>query len=154
MQFFTTQTLLFAGKWVFVGLIYFVLLVVLVAVRREMALRLRAGQSLPSTAVGRLQVMQVNQVGGDSETRPGAVWLLKPENTLGADPENDVVLNDNLVSGRHARLRWDGAGWWLEDLGSKNGTFVNGERIVSYSAQKVALKSRIQLGDMAFELQE
>ena len=151
MEFSSTQTFLFALKWVFVGLIYFVLLAVLVAVRREMALRLRAGQSLPSTAVGRLLV---SQAGSDSETRPGAVWLLKPENTLGADPENDLVLNDNLVSGRHARLRWDGAGWWLEDLGSKNGTLVNGERIVAFAAQRVALKSRIQLGDMVFELQE
>src|SRR5712692_9107550 len=141
MEFFSTQTFLFAAKWVFVGLIYFVLIVVLVAVRREMALRLRVGQSLPSTAAGRLLV---DQAGSDPETRPGAVWLLKPENTLGADPVNDVVLNDSLVSGRHARLHWDGAGWWLEDLGSKNGTLVNGERIVSFSAQKVALGSQIQ----------
>src|SRR6266446_9708419 len=148
MEFFTTQTLLFAGKWVFVGLIYFVLLAVLVAVRREMALHLPAGQPLPSTAVGRLLV---NQPGSDSETRPGAVWLLKPENILGADAGNDLVLRDNLVSGRHARLRWDGAGWWLEDLGSKNGTFVNGQRIVALTARKVGLGSKIQLGDMEFE---
>ena len=151
MPFFSTPTLLFAGKWLFVGLIYFVLLVVLVAVRREMALRLRVGQPLPSTAVGRLMV---NQVGSDASARPGAVWLLKPETTLGADPGNDVVLNDKLVSGRHARLRWDGAGWWLEDLSSKNGTFVNGQRIAAHTAQKVALGSTIQLGDMTFDLQE
>jgi hypothetical protein len=151
MEFFSTPTLLFAGKWIFVGLIYFVLLVVVVAVRREMALRLRAGQSLPSTAVGRLLV---NQAGSDPVNRPGAVFLLKPENTLGADPENDLVLNDKLVSGRHARLRWDGAGWWLEDQGSKNGTLVNGQRIVALVAQKVAPGSKIQLGDMEFELQE
>lgn len=151
MQFFTAQTLLFAGKWVFVGLIYFVLLGVLVAVRREIALRLPAGQPLASTAVGRLLV---NQTGSDTQTRPGAVWLLKPENTLGANPENDLVLRDSLVSGRHARLRWDGAGWWLEDLGSKNGTLVNGERIVPFVARKVAPGSQIQLGDMVFQLQE
>src|SRR5258708_38905427 len=151
MQFFSTPTLLFAGKWIFVGLIYFVLLAVLVAVRREMALRLRVGQSLPSTAVGRLLV---TQAGSDTVTRPGAVLLLNPENTLGADPENDMVLNDKLVSGRHARLRWDGAGWWLEDLGSKNGTFVNGERIAALAAQKIALGSKIQLGDREFELKE
>jgi hypothetical protein len=151
MEFFSPQTLLFAGKWVFVGLIYFVLLAVLVAVRREMALHLPAGQPLPSTAVGRLLV---NQSGSDSETRPGAVWLLKPDNILGADSGNDLVLGDNLVSGRHARLRWDGAGWWVEDLGSKNGTLVNGERMVPFAAQKVALGSQIQLGDMVFQLQE
>jgi pSer/pThr/pTyr-binding forkhead associated (FHA) protein len=150
MALFTPQTLLFAGKWVFVGLIYFVLLVVLVAVRRDMALRLPAGQPLASTAVGRLLV---NRASGQSDIRSGAVWLLKPENTLGADPANDLVLNDALVSSRHARLRWDGAGWWLEDLGSTNGTFVNGERIVPLTARRVPLGAQIQLGETVFQLQ-
>jgi predicted component of type VI protein secretion system len=151
MSLFAPQTLLYAGKWVFVGLIYFVLLAVLVAVRREMALRLRVGQPLPSTAAGRLRLRQVR---GDAETQAEAVWLLKPDTTLGADPANDVVLDDNLVSGRHARLRWDGAGWWLEDLGSTNGTFVNGERIVAGAARPVPLGARLQFGDTELELQE
>src|SRR5690349_25152303 len=101
MDYLTPQTVLFAGKWVFVGLIYFALLLVLVAVRRDMALRLPAGQPLASAAVGRLLV---NQASRQSAARPGAIWLLQPENTLGADPGNDLVLNDELVSGRHARL--------------------------------------------------
>jgi len=147
----SAQTLLFAGKWVFVALIYFVLLVVLVAVRREMALRLGAGQPLPSTAVGRLLV---KQAGSDRQARPGAAWLLKPDNTLGADPQNSLVLNDDLVSGRHARLQWDGSAWWLEDLGSTNGTLVDGERLAPLAARKLAPGSQIQLGDMLFELQE
>lgn len=150
MPFFTVQTLLFAAKWVFVGLIYLALLIVLVAVRREMALRLHAGQSLPSTAAGHLLV---NDVGSDPQTRPGAVLPLKTTTTLGAEQDNDIILQDGFVSAHHARLRWDGAGWWLEDLGSKNGTFVNGDRIVAYAAQKVALGSRLRLGDMIFELQ-
>ena len=150
MTLFSVHTLLFAGKWVFVGLIYFVLLVVLVAVRREMALRLGAGQALPSTAAGRLVA---RETGSDPAARPGAVWQLKPNNSLGAAPENDVVLSDNLVSGRHARLRWDGAGWWLEDLGSTNGTFADGERLIPLTPRKIAPGARLQLGDMLFELQ-
>ncbi len=151
MEYFSVQSLLFAGKWIFVGLIYLVLAVVLVAVRREMALRLRLGQPLPSAAVGRLLV---SQAGSDPEVRPGGGWTLKPDNTLGASPDNDLVLKDGFVSGRHARLRWDGANWWLEDLGSKTGTLLNGERLVSFSAHKVAPGSRLQLGDMVFELAE
>jgi len=150
MDFLAPQTALFAGKWLFVGLIYFVLLLVLVAVRRDMALRLPAGQPLASSAVGRLLI---NQASRQSGAQPGAVWLLKPENTLGADPGNDLVLNVDLVSSRHARLRWDGAGWWLEDLGSTNGTFVNGERLVPLTARRVPLGAQIQLGDMVFQLQ-
>ena len=150
MDYLTPQTLLFAGKWVFVGLIYFALLIVLVAVRRDMALRLPAGQPVASAAVGRLLVSQASR---QSAARPGAIWPLRPENTLGADPGNDLVLNDDLVSSRHARLRWDGAGWWLEDLGSTNGTFVNGERMAPLMPQRVPLGAQIQLGDMVFQLQ-
>lgn len=46
--------------------------------------------------------------------------------TLGRDPENDVVVDVPMVSGRHARLSYDpdlGLGW-IEDLGSSNGTFL------------------------------
>src|SRR5688572_31060429 len=45
----------------------------------------------------------------------------------GRDPgANDFVLDDPRVSAQHARLAWTGGGWSLQDLGSKNGTFVAG----------------------------
>jgi hypothetical protein len=45
---------------------------------------------------------------------------------IGRDPDVDCVLDDPRVSKRHARFRWDREGWRLDDLGSKNGTRVNG----------------------------
>lgn len=50
---------------------------------------------------------------------------------IGRSPENDVVLDDMLVSRRHAELRSTGAAWELIDLSSGNGTFVNGRRVDS-----------------------
>jgi len=49
--------------------------------------------------------------------------------TIGRAPENTVVLNDLLVSRRHAVLRRTGNQWELVDNGSANGTYVNGNRI-------------------------
>lgn len=46
--------------------------------------------------------------------------------TLGRDPDNDFRIDDTRVSKRHARLVGRGDGFWLEDLGSKNGSSVNG----------------------------
>ena len=46
--------------------------------------------------------------------------------TVGREPESGLVLEDPRVSKRHARVRWNGTGWSLDDLGSKNGTSVNG----------------------------
>ena len=46
----------------------------------------------------------------------------------GRDPAaNDFVLEDPRVSSQHARFEWNGSGWSLSDLGSKNGTFLSGQ---------------------------
>ncbi len=45
---------------------------------------------------------------------------------VGRDLGCSLVLEDPRVSRRHARLEWTGTGWTLEDLGSKNGTTLNG----------------------------
>src|SRR5918997_1336907 len=67
--------------------------------------------------------------GGDGG---GQVYLLGPEDTaIGRDQGNDVVLPSTHVSRQHAQLQWDGDRYLLCDLGSKNGTFLNGARITA-----------------------
>ncbi len=48
---------------------------------------------------------------------------------LGRAQEADLVLEDDYVSGRHARLFPQGSRWFLEDLGSTNGTYVAGSQL-------------------------
>lgn len=51
----------------------------------------------------------------------------KPSIEIGRGPENDLQLDDESVSGRHASLVQRGSSWTILDLASRNGTFVEGE---------------------------
>lgn len=63
---------------------------------------------------------------------PGMVFELTKEVTLvGRDVTNDIPLGDPEVSRQHARLTSTPGGYVVEDLGSTNGSFVNGERLVA-----------------------
>ena len=56
--------------------------------------------------------------------------LTKNELYIGRDINNDIVINDSEVSRKHARLILQAGGYVLEDLGSTNGSFVNGQRLM------------------------
>lgn len=56
--------------------------------------------------------------------------------TLGRAPDNDIVIDGEGVSRYHAQLRYDGGSLWLRDAGSRNGIFVNGNRVTDYKALK------------------
>ncbi len=143
------NSILFAGKWALIGLVYIFLVIIVITVRREMVSRV-PGQERPITvAAGRLKVINA---GSDQGILPGKVLLLKPETRLGAEIDNDLVLNDQFVSRHHACLRWDGAAWWIEDLGSSNGTTVDGQICPPRTPQPVRSGASLKLGDMIFEL--
>jgi hypothetical protein len=59
----------------------------------------------------------------------GQRWVIDGEITLGRDASCDIVISDRQVSRFHARITSTGDGLLLEDLGSKNGTFHNGDRL-------------------------
>jgi hypothetical protein len=75
----------------------------------------------------------------------GGVYPLEAgrEVLIGRQTACDVVLAEEQVSRRHARLGWDGEAPVIEDLGSTNGTYVNGERV---KRRKLAEGDRILVG--------
>ena len=77
------------------------------------------------------------------------MYPLSMTNLIGRAPENTIVLQDETISARHARITYAAGQWILEDLGSKNGTFVNDlpldqELVVTYG-DRIAFGSLIAL---------
>jgi hypothetical protein len=80
----------------------------------------------------------------------GRAWRLRSgDMVIGRSDPAQIVLDDSGVSRRHARLEKRSDGWWIQDLGSTNGTFVNGRKITE---QRLRLGDRIQLGPFEFQL--
>lgn len=87
---------------------------------------------------------------------------LKPEILLGRkDPESDTFPEIDLtpygaaekgVSRRHAKIMSRGKDLILEDIGSVNGTFLNGNRVVPYQAETLESGDVIQLGMLVLQI--
>jgi DNA-binding response OmpR family regulator len=68
--------------------------------------------------------------------------------SLGRAVECDVVITSKRVSREHARLRREGRKWFLDDLGSSNGTFLNDERLLAPA--ELRDNDRIAIGNVVF----
>ena len=71
--------------------------------------------------------------------RVGERMPLRAVSSVGRDSGNDVVLNDEAASAKHAIVSFADGEWWLEDAGSTNGTLLNGSRVRD--------KERLHYGD-------
>ncbi len=58
------------------------------------------------------------------------IKLDKPAFSLGRKPDNDIVLDNAAVSGHHCKMYESGGTWFIEDLNSTNGTFVNNKKVL------------------------
>lgn len=65
------------------------------------------------------------------EERPQISKVTLPQVLLGRDPACEYFLDDDTVSLKHARLYFRLNQWWVEDLDSSNGTFLNDHRVTT-----------------------
>jgi FHA domain len=106
----------------------------------------RAAARDPAGALGRLVVMA-----SGGQPAPGSVFSLDAVTTLGRDLGSSVVVDDPYASANHAVLTFRGQAWYVEDLGSTNGTFVNGTPVAGLVA--LGYGDEIQVGEVRLRLE-
>ncbi len=103
------------------------------------------GQAAPSEGppAARIVIVEPERCG----LPPEAGFAVPPGDSVGRHPESTIYINDHFVSARHAQLAWGPSGWLLTDLGTTNGTYVNGQRIsgsVSIASGDILRFGRVQ----------
>ncbi len=133
--------------WV-VRILFLVLLYVfLYRIIRALLRDLRIAAREPGTSLGRLVVV----ASPSGEPGAGRSFDLDAITTLGRDVNNAIVIEDPFASSEHAVLTYRGRGWYVEDLGSTNGTFVNG-RVVAAVAP-LGFGDEIAIGQVRLRLE-
>src|SRR5438105_13399874 len=84
--------------------------------------------------------------------RVGDRLPLRAVNALGRDAGNDIVINDEAASARHALVEFADGEWWVEDAGSTNGTVVNGA--VVRSRERLQYGDELAIGRVALRLEQ
>lgn len=126
------------------GVLYLFLLCVIWVVWRDViaAIPARRGSS------GRAFLVVVE--GSRRQLRPGDRIPLEGAASIGRDSDNQVVIDESTVSGRHAAIIFRDGRWWVEDLGSTNGTWVNERKVEQ--ALPLAAGDLVQVGRVSFRL--
>lgn len=127
----------------FIVLIYLFLFIVVRALWRD----LRSGVAVAGQPLGRLVVVAAPE----GQPPVGTALALDAVNSLGRDVNNSIVIEDSFVSAEHALLTFRGRAWYVEDRGSTNGTWLNGERVESYLP--LGYGDEVQVGQVRLRLE-
>lgn len=90
--------------------------------------------------------------GGASDRPAGSSFTLAAVTSVGRDLDNLIVLQDPTVSGRHAVIHHRDGAWWAEDLGSTNGTRLNGKAALPLQPALLRSGDLLQFGSVRLRL--
>lgn len=127
--------------------IYLFLLQIVLIIRRDLG-TIRPGPAVSASGAARLVVVDPAK----SPLLRGQALDLMAVNSIGRAPGNGLQIDDEFVSARHAVLTRRDDRWWLEDLASTNGTYVNGRQVTG--AAPVAAGDQVEIGRVRFRLED
>jgi hypothetical protein len=133
-------------RYLFLALMYIFLILVVRAIYRDM----REPQQVAVKERRKKRKRQRPElVVLAAERNQGARYRLHHQLVIGRSEGSDIIIDDTYASQQHARVFPENASCYVEDLGSTNGTYVNGRKI-SYPLE-LRPGDRIKIGKTVFE---
>jgi pSer/pThr/pTyr-binding forkhead associated (FHA) protein len=133
--------------WVVRLLFLALLYLFLFGIARMLLRDLSAAAREPTAEIGRLIVV----ASPEGEPAEGSTLALDAITTLGRDVNNAIVIDDQFASAQHAVLTFRGRTWYVEDLTSTNGTFVNGQPVEGVAP--IGFGDEVQIGRVRLRLE-
>lgn len=130
-SFQTFEWFILALRIAFIFLVYFFLYQVARVTLRELVtigtvtsgdMATRTSMPDPSSAIELLDPAQ-------SSYAAGTTFPLDHYTTIGRNEGNAIEIDDDFVSGSHAEIFFEQGAWWIQDLNSTNGTYLNSHRV-------------------------
>jgi hypothetical protein len=94
--------------------------------------------------------LEILETGKNSNLKKGGIIPIRGELTIGRRNNNSLILEDQFVSGSHARIFVKNTDYMIEDLGSTNGTVVNEERLEGRAILRAG--DEIEIGSAVFKV--
>ncbi len=133
------------ARYVFLAILYIFIILVIRTIYRDL-------RSPAPAQKGRRRRRQPQLVLIEGPKKLGGRLKISTDLTLGRSPMCQVVLDDVYASQKHARIFQEGARILVEDLGSTNGTYLNGRK-VNYPTE-LRKRDQIKIGKTVFEFRE
>jgi hypothetical protein len=143
------DSFLFILRLLLVVLLYLFLMQVVLVITRDLGktakINADGGVKTPHI-LGHLIVVN----SGPSSLLPGTPFDLKAQTNIGRGPTNTIQIPDNFVSAEHTRLWFRNGGWYVQDAGSRDGTYVNDQP--AHEAIPAKVGDIIRVGYIQFKL--
>lgn len=145
--FLTFEWVMLLLRIAFIGLVYvFLYQIARVSLRELVTIGHAIGVEEQQAAARPLTATLTVIDPADSSLEPGEHIPLSIYSTLGRASGNAVIIDDSYTSSSHAEIAREGSGWLVRDLGSTNGTYVNGRQV--HGQAKIQPGDEIAIGNV------
>ncbi|MCR6513898.1 MAG: FHA domain-containing protein [Clostridium sp.] len=131
---------------IFIVILYFIIFYAL----KIMAKDVKNGEKKKRPVGHKHHGIEVIASGENNNLKVGTIIPIKTYMSIGRTDDNTIILTDKYVSGKHARILVKNNVLILEDLGSTNGTYLNGQKI--QNKVKLFTRDEIRIGTAVFKV--